>query len=337
MRKTLQEILYQPKAWANTIRAFLDQKKDILAYLENYTDTEIVLTGCGTSYYLPLTAAAIYTNFAGGKAKGVPASEIMLFPKTIFAKDRNYLLVAISRTGNTPETVAATRYMKEVLNGGTLLITCTEGSKVAEYSDYTLICPEAAEETKYMTKSFTSMLLGFQLITAFKSGNKVLEEELLQLPEHGERIINQFQSSLEQLANTQHFSLYIYLGHGPLYGIAAESMLKIKEMACTPAEAYHGMELMHGPKYAVDDNTLIIYLLSDSVRDQEIELLRRIKDWGGNIKIICEEVIPGLSDITTEAFELQSGLSEYSRLVLVMLLTQLYGYYRALAVGKEIE
>ena len=337
MRKTLQEILYQPKAWAKTIEAFSYRKNELLNYLENYQDAEIILTGCGTSYYLPLTAAAFYTKFTGKKARGVPASEIMLFPETVFARDKKYLLIPISRTGKTPETLAATRYVKEVIKGATLLITCSDGSDVAKHADLTVICPDAAEETKYMTKSFTSMLLGFQMITAFKSGNKVLEEELSQLPKHGERIITQFQSSLEQLANTQNFSLYIYLGHGPLYGIAAESMLKIKEMACTPAEAYHGMELMHGPKYAVTDETLIMYLLSDSVKDREIELLKRIKDWGGNIKIICEEVSPGLSDITTDVFELQSGLTEYSRLVLVMLLTQLYGYYRALAVGKDIE
>ena len=261
----------------------------------------------------------------------------MLYPETIFGKDKKYLIVPISRTGKTPETLAATRYVKEVVKVGSLLITCSDGSDVAKYADLTVICPEGAEETKYMTKSFTSMLLGFQLITAFKSGNEVLEEELLQLPQHGERIITQFQSSLENLAKTQKFSFYIYLGHGPLYGIAAESMLKLKEMACTPAEAYHGMELMHGPKYAVTDETLIMYLLSDKVKDQEITLLKRIKDWGGNIKIICEEEIPGLSDITADVFELQSGLSESSRLVLVMLLTQLYGYYRALAVGKDIE
>ncbi len=244
MRKTLQEILYQPKAWANTIKAFSDQKTEIVSYLKNYHESEIILTGCGTSYYLPLTAAAMYTNFTGKRARGVPASEIMLFPDTIFAKDQNYLLVPISRTGKTPETLAATRYVRDVLKGGTLLVTCTEGSEVAKHSDLTLICPEAAEETKYMTKSFTSMLLGFQLMTAFKSGNESFEKELTQLPQHGERIITQFQSSLEKLANTQNFSLYIYLGHGPLYGIAAESMLKIKEMACTPCRgvSWYGID-----------------------------------------------------------------------------------------------
>jgi glucosamine--fructose-6-phosphate aminotransferase (isomerizing) len=337
MGKTIQEILFQPIAWAKTIDAFSNQKNEILTYLENFQETEIVLTGCGTSYYLPLTAAALYTKYTGEKARGVPASEIMLFPETIFVKNQKYLLVPISRRGQTPETLAAVQYMKDVIKGGTLLITCTAGSEVAKFSDLTIICPEAAEETKYMTKSFTSMLLGFQLITAYKSGNNLFEEELLQLPQHGERIISLYQSELEQLANTQDFSLYVYLGHGPMYGIAAESMLKIKEMACTPAEAYHGMELMHGPKYAVNEKTFIMYLLSDSTKHQEIELLKKIKAWGGNIKIICEEAIPEVSEITNDVFELRSGLSENARYVLVMLLTQLYGYYRALAVGKDIE
>ena len=337
MGKTIQEILFQPKAWAMTIEAFSNRKKDLKSYLKNYQDAEMILTGCGTSYYLPLAAAALYTKFTGKKARGVPASEIMLFPETIFAKDKKYLLVPISRTGKTPETLSATRYVKEVVEGGTLLITCTDGSDVEKYSDLAIICPEAAEETKYMTKSFTSMLLGFQLMTSYISGDVRFEEELSHLPQLGEKLISRYQSTLKTLADTEDYSLYIYLAHGPLYGIAAESMLKLKEMACVPAEAYHGMELMHGPKYAVDDKSVIFYLLSDSVQGQELELLGRIKDWGGNSKIICEKLTPDISDITNNVFELNSGLSENARFLLIMIITQLYGYYRALAVGKEIE
>lgn len=337
MRKTIQEILSQPKIWEKTIKAIYEQKGEILNYLKKNQSAELILTGCGTSYYLPLTASALYTKFTREKSRGVPASEIMFFPDTIFAKDKKYLLVPISRSGKTPETLAAMHYVKEILKGGTLLISCSENSGMSQMADFTINCPDACEETKYMTKSYTSMLLAFQLLTAFKTGNKSFEEELLRLPEHAERLIGQYQSVMEQLAGNQDFNLYVYLAQGPLYGVACESMLKLKEMACTPAEAYHGMEFMHGPKYAVHNKTMIIYLLSDSIRDTEIDLLKRIKVLGGHITIICEESTQEMIKIADEIFELKSGLSEYSTPILKMLITQLFGYYRALAVGKEIE
>jgi glucosamine--fructose-6-phosphate aminotransferase (isomerizing) len=337
MRKTIREILFQPKAWANTIRRFSEQRTDLSNYLKGYEEEEIILTGCGTSYYLSLAGSALYTEFTGRRSMGVPASEIMFFPGSVFAKGKKYLLVPVSRSGKTPETLSAIRYVKDVVRGGTLLISCTENSEMGAYSDFSIVCPEAAEETKYMTKSFTSMLLGFQLLTAFTAGNRYFEEELAQLPDYGERIIMKHHSSLENLANSRDFNLYIYLGQGSYYGLAAESMLKIKEMACTPAEAYHGMEFMHGPKYAVDSKTLIVYILSDSVKDQEIGLLKRIKDLGGHIMVICDEYTPNLAGIAGDVVELNCGLSESARHVLIMLITQLYGYYRALAVGKDLE
>jgi len=337
MRKTIREILFQPNAWANTIRSFSEQREALLNYINKYENGEVILTGCGTSYYLSLTGSALFTEFTGRRSRGVPASEIMLFPGSVLAKNQKFLLVPVSRSGKTPETLSAVRYVKDIVRGGTLLISCTENSEMGAYSDTSILCPEAAEETKYMTKSFTSMLLGFQLLTSYCAGKTTFEKELLQLPEHGERIIARHQSSLENLANTGDFNLYIYLGQGSYYGLAAESMLKIKEMACTPAEAYHGMEFMHGPKYAVDGKTMIIYILSESVREQEIVLLKRIKDLGGHIMVICDTYKPDLEGIADHVFELNCGLSENARHVLIMLITQLYGYYRALAVGKDLD
>lgn len=337
MRKTIHEILSQPKIWEKTIKSIYGQKEELLSYLEKHQSAELIPTGCGTSYYLPLTASALFTKYTGKRSRGVPASEIMLFPDTIFAKDQEYLLVPISRSGKTAETLAATRYVKDVLNGGTLLISCTETSEMSQTADFTINCPDACEETKYMTKSYTSMLLAFQLLTAFKTGNKSFEEELVKLPEHGQRLIDEYQHFMAQMAYSQDFNLYVYLAQGPLYGVACEAMLKLKEMACTPAEAYHGMEFMHGPKYAVTDKTMILYFLSDSVCDEEITLLKRVKAHGGNLKIICEKTTPEISELGTDVFELKSGLSEDARPILFMLLAQLYGYYRALETGNDID
>lgn len=337
MRKTIQEILFQPRAWEKTINAFSERKDEILSFFENHQKAKVILTGCGSSYYLPLIGSALYTRFTGKDSIGVPAAEILLNPETIFANDQEYLLVSISRSGKTPETLSATRYMKDNGKGGTMLISCTGQSEIARYADFSIICPDAAEETKYMTKSFTSMLLCFQLMTACISKNRLFEKELLQLPEHGDRLIKEYQVLLQQLANGEDFDLYIFLGHGPYFGVASEAMLKTKEMACVPAEAYHGMEFMHGPKYAVNEKTIITYLVSESIKKEEIDLLKKLKSLGGYIMVICEKSTTGITDLADNVLELNSGLSENATPVLSLLLTQLFGYYKALAEGKDLE
>ena len=337
MKKTLQEILFQPTAWQKTIYSFEKQKSGIMKFMQGYKDAEVIFTGCGTSYYLSLIAADLYTRLEQGKARGVPASEVNLFPDTIFSHGQKYLLIPVSRSGKTSETLEAIDYFKKQSSDGSLLITCTAESEMSGICDKIFFCPEAAEETKYMTKSFTSMLLASQLIIAQLAGNKSCQEELIKLPQQGERIIKLFQPYCEKLASENDFDRYFYLGHGAQYGIAAESMLKLTEMVGTPAVVYHGMELMHGPKYAVDNKSLIIYFLSESAEKQEIDLLQKIRKLPGKILLICEESGPGITDLADFVITLQSGLSGDSRLILTMLISQLYAYYRALAMGMEID
>lgn len=337
MKKALQEILFQPTAWQQTIHSFEKQKSDIIKYLQGFEDAELIFTGCGTSYYLSLIAADLYTKLQQGKARGVPASEINLFPDTIFSPGQKYLLIPVSRSGKTAETLEAMYYFKKEFSNGRFLITCTAESEMSGICDKIFFCPEAAEETKYMTKSFTSMLLASQLIIAQLARNKTCQKELIKLPHQGERIIERFQPYCENLASENDFDRYFYLGHGAQYGIAAESMLKLTEMVGTTAVVYHGMELMHGPKYAVDNKSLIIYFLSDSAKKQEIDLLHKIRKLPGKIAVICEESDSAISGLADFVINLQSGLSEYSRLILTMLFSQLYAYYRALAMGRELD
>lgn len=339
MSKTIQEILEQPYIWEKTLQAFKQQNSEINGYLKKHQMSKVLLTGCGTSYYLSLTASSLFTQLTGKASLGVPAAEIMLFPKSTMEEDKNYLLISISRSGKTLETLSAARYVKDVRKGEVILVTCSAKSEIADLANLFFICPDAAEETKYMTKSFTSMLLSLQLFISSLTNNTLMNDELGQLPRLGQKLIDRYQTRLQELANDNDFNFYIYLGHGPLYGIASEAMLKIKEMACTPAEAYHGMEFMHGPKYAVNEKTLITYFLSSNyeVQVQEIELLKRIKTLGTSILIICEESKQEIDEIADFVFELKSGLSENATPILMMLIAQLYGYYRAVALGKDIE
>lgn len=140
------------------------------------------------------------------------------------------------------------------------------------------------------------------------------------------------------MANDKNFDLYIFLGHGPYFGIASEAMLKTKVMACVPAEAYHGMEFMHGPKYAVNEkNNYNLLSLRKYKERRKSNYLKKLKSPGGYIMVICERSTTEITDLADNVFELNSRLSENATPVLSLLLTQLFGYYKALSVGKDLE
>ena len=335
--QTYKEIVEQPEVWQNTLEILHEEKGRIEEFVSGISsDTEIILTGCGTSYYLPLTGAAMYTKFTGQRARGIAASDILIYPETVLAKDKDYLLVAISRKGETKETNAAARYVKDVRGGRVLAISCTPESTLSKMSDFVIVTPTAAEQTKFMTKSFTSMLLIFQYLIAMKVRDEKLLKELSTLPEHGAKIIQHYEQTVKKIAEEFDANLFVYLGQGPFYGLAAEAMLKVKEMACTPAEAFHTLELMHGPKYAVNEKTLLTMLLSDTGSKWELPLLEKIKEFGARLKVICDEAPPEVKKYADYTIELNSGLSEYARFLLYMPVVQLFGYYRALFTGKEV-
>ena len=133
------------------------------------------------------------------------------------------------------------------------------------------------------------------------------------------------------------FDQYVYLGQGPYFGLASEAMLKTKEMAGTPAEVYHSQEFLHGPKYAAGPSTFIAVLLSDGGRNWQLDLLPKLKGFGAQVLVICEEASPEVREHSDWICELRSGLSDYGRMMLVMPLLQLFAYRRAVTLGKTVD
>jgi glucosamine--fructose-6-phosphate aminotransferase (isomerizing) len=328
---TIEEILSQPAAWHTALAQLDRDSAQGRGTLPDLDGMEVVLTGCGTSYYLPLVAASLYTASTHLLARGVPASDILTYPDAVFPQDKRYLLVAISRSGKTPETIGAAGYVKERRGGETLAISCAAGTELSGLCDRAVILPEAGESTRFMTRSFSTMLLAWQYLVGLKTADAAYLDGLHKLPGCAEKVIRTWETGLKRLAEVGDFNQYVYLGQGPFYGLAAESMLKIKEMARTPAEAYHSMELMHGPRYSVDDRTLVTVLMSDGARASEIELLPKLKKMGATVVVICEFSAPEIAAAADYVVELRSGLPELVRLPLFIVVTQLFAYHRAIA------
>lgn len=333
---TIDEIHSQPELWRRTLEN-LRGAESPLAALDGYgLRGPVLFTGCGSSYYLSLAAAAAWSRFAGVPGMALSATDVMMYPECHFAAGMEGTVVAISRSGKTIETRDAICNLKQAMAWHAVAITCNPGKAIAAACDAAVVLNDAAEKSRFTTRAFTTTLLA-TLLWAAQRGHPELEHELLRAPDLGARLIERYEAAAQELAQSGRFDQYIYLGQGPYFGLASEAMLKTKEMACTPAEAYHSQELLHGPRYAVGATTLIVVLLSDGGRKWQLELLPKLKGYGAQVLVICDQASAEVREHSDWIWELNSGLSDYGRMLLVMPPVQLFAYYRALALGKTVD
>ncbi len=139
------------------------------------------------------------------------------------------------------------------------------------------------------------------------------------------------------IAEERQFNDYVGLGQGPFYGLAAEAMLKVKEMVKAPAEAYPSLEVMHGPNYLLSQKTLVTLLHAESARTYELGLLERLRPSGACKFVICDKAWSKIREKADFVFEIGSGLAELAYLLLMMPAMQLFAYDRARATGNPLE
>jgi len=332
---TLEEIHSQPEVWAHVIE--LCEKQEHKKVTEWIRSGHPVLTGSGSSFYLGLTAATIYTHLTRRRALAVSASEICTFPNTLFSVTEKYSLLALSRNGKSAETVEAARWFNQPCSIKPVAISTVDASPLLEICEPGLLLTPAAERSRYMTRSFTAPLLALQYLLALSTGNKDLKKELCELPEIGAQILRRSASTVKFIAEQKSVDDYVCLGQGPFYGLAAESMLKVKEMVRAPAHAYPSLEVMHGPNYLLGRKTLVTLLQAESAANYELPLLKKMEPKGACRFVICENVSSQIQQNAEFVFELCSGISEFARAILIMPVMQLFAYYRALATGNTLE
>jgi glucosamine--fructose-6-phosphate aminotransferase (isomerizing) len=175
------------------------------------------------------------------------------------------------------------------------------------------------------------MLLGNIALAALAGGQVEYVDKLAVLPSLGERLIQNNQPLAQSLGEDLDLSQVFFLGSGPRYGLANETMLKLKEMSLTTSEAYHFLEFRHGPKSMVDERTLVVGLLSDAAREAEAAVLREMKDLGATVLALAEAG-DGL-DWADHVVCFEADLPELARLPLYLPVLQLLAYYRSVGKG----
>jgi glucosamine--fructose-6-phosphate aminotransferase (isomerizing) len=329
---TFAEILNQPNAWAETIQ-LVDARASALSALIDGVD-EVVFTGCGSGLNASRAAAPAFQHFTGIRARAVPAAEVVYFGDSVLARQGASLVVLVSRSGETTETVMAGEVAR-ARGFKTLAITCYPRSSMAQAATQSLALEAANEQSVTTTQSLTSMVLCGQLLAGVVAGHHEYLEQLRRLPELGGQVIEQYQDLGRRIAEDDRITRFAFVGSGPYYGLARESQLKVKEMVLLPSDAYPVLDYRHGPKSNVDEHMLVTLLMSDSARRVESEFLHEMKGLGGNLFVVCDQAGPEVEACADYLAAVGSGLPEFVRDILYMPPIHFLAYYKSMLRGQD--
>jgi len=322
---TLPEIVTQPQAWTESIRVVEKLQSKIAEFdLQNYD--LLVFIGCGSTYYLSLSAAGVMQTLSGLNSRAAPSSEALLSPKTIFPTGKRVALCAISRSGTTTETLRAVEKFASQDIGEVIVITNGRDTPLSKMGKINLVIPTGFDHSIAQTRSFSSMYLSAVGLACVVGRHDSLFALLKDLVPIGQKIIKEYEGQAKELGENREINKFFFLGSGIRYGLACEASLKLKEMSLSVSEPFHFLEFRHGPISMVDSKTMVIGLLSEENYFQEQAVLDEVKRLG------AETITIGEQEAT---FCFNSGLPESIRGILYLPVLQLIAVYRSLVFGLD--
>jgi glutamine---fructose-6-phosphate transaminase (isomerizing) len=320
--QTYTEIASQPEAWAEALKVVQDHRPSLEKLLREPFEL-VIFTGCGSTYYLALAGAALFQDLTRLPARAAPASELLLNPRAILTNQPT-LLVALSRSGSTTETVKAVERFKQENRGPVVVITNDPRKTLASLGDVVLAIEKGQEQSIAQTRSFASMYLATVSFAALISRQSELMDQMQELPHVGKRLIARYHDLAQQHGENLAFDRFYFLGSGILYGLACEVNLKMKEMSLTHSEPFHFLEFRHGPMSMVTPTAFVVGMLSERNRIHEKAVLNEMHNLGSKTLSLAEFEADIMFD---------SGIPEAGRGVLYLPVLQLMAYYRSLAKG----
>jgi glucosamine--fructose-6-phosphate aminotransferase (isomerizing) len=321
---THNEIQSQPEAWAQALEV-VEQNRSNLDKLFHNGINQALFTGCGSTYYLSVSAAAVFQVCTGMAARAVPGGELWLNPVHVLTRQSS-LLVASSRSGSTSETLRAVEQFRTHNSGDVVAITNYGDQPLAGMADLRLVIEKGQEKSVAQTRSFASMMVAATALCLLAGRQWNEYESIRRLPDVGVRLLTEYDTLAEEIGQNLDLERFYFLGSGTRYGLACEVSLKMKEMTLTHSEPFHFLEFRHGPMSMVNENTAIIGLVSEANYRHERAVLKEMQDLGAKVLELGESG----SDVSFE-----SGIPEVGRSVLYLPVLQMMAFYRSISKGLD--
>ena len=345
----MKEIYEQPRAIYDTFRGRLlpDQGMIKMSGMEEYADKfrnadRIIMTACGTSWHSALVAEYLFEEFARIPVEVEYGSEFRYRNPVI---RKNDIVIAISQSGETADTLAAIKMAKAA--GAMVFGICNvAGSSIARETHagaYTHAGPEIGVAS---TKAFTSQvtILTMMALELSKmrgefstSEYRALLNELNNIPKKIEKVLES-KELIEKISGLyKDASNFLYLGRGINFPIALEGALKLKEISYIHAEGYPAAEMKHGPIALIDENMPVVVVAPNNGHYEKlVSNVQEVKAREGKVIAVVTEGDKELLDSADHVIEIPATLEALTPLLTVIPL-QLLSYYIAVMRGCDVD
>jgi glucosamine--fructose-6-phosphate aminotransferase (isomerizing) len=345
----LKEIFEQPRSILDTFRGRVRSEEFELhlgglhQVLPKLIEAKrIIIIGCGTSWHAGLVGEYMFEDIARISVEVEYASEFR-YRNPIINKDD--IVIAISQSGETADTLAAIKQAKE--KGALVLGICNVvGSSIPRETDagvYTHAGPEIGVAS---TKAFTcqvTVLTMMAILIGRKKGlipddkYRNLIKEFTEVPDKIENILKQYKKVQKLATLYQNASNSLYLGRGYLFPVALEGALKLKEISYIHAEGYPAAEMKHGPIALIDDKMpVVVVATKDSSYEKIVSNIQEVKARNGIVIAVVTEGDTVISKMADHVIEIPEVENTFAALLSVVPL-QLFSYYIAVLRGCNVD
>ncbi len=311
----------------------LENVVEQLKYIER-----IVIVACGTSYYAGLVGEYLIEDLAGIPVEVQHASEFKYRQEPF---SRSTAILAISQSGETADTIAA---LKKVEDYGILRLGIVNavGSTIARITDAGVYCHAGPEQAVASTKAFIAQVTVLSLIALHlsKGSTKLfmpMLKELEALPAKAEEVLASAEDIRKLAEKYSSYPDFLYIGRGYNYPCALEGSLKLKEISYTHAEGYPAGEMKHGPLAMIDKKFATFAIAPDGkLLDKTYSNIEEIKARGGPIVAVATKGNKSIKKLANDVIYIPDTL-EQTQPILVAVAMQLFSYYAAVKLGKNVD
>ena len=321
----LKEMYEQPEVFSNTINSITENAAALCRIREARS---VTVVACGTSANASTVFAYLMESVCGIPTRVVLASEFKYFPTP-----KNDVVIAVSQSGETADTISALKIAKE-RGAKTFCLTNVLGSSLTRVAETTLYTRAGPEVSVAATKSFTAQVAAFMEMVNTISGG-MLKKDIAEIQRYLPEALDCAVDSAVELVKEA--STLLYVGRGLSYPISMEGALKMKEISYIHAEGYAAGELKHGPFALLSKETPVVAVcLPGSTYPVMMSNLKEIK-----ARSAPEVVIGCVGDIDAEeiadVFIPLPKVSETAGVILASVVLQMLAYKTAVALGTDVD